>query len=158
MSKMQDRWVNEFRAAAFSTFASLLVHSMQTPQTPLLEQWGSNIGSVGTRLCSLLDLVWVNPQKMRDHVSRLLRLTSEFALQFGIQPSRLELNFPRVGSQELIGNEFQHWQNGALDKNKRIKVEFFTTPGLVRVGNGKDDLTSRVVLKPCDVYVVDKAL
>jgi hypothetical protein len=120
----------------------------------LLEQYNSNLQAAVnriTRVLSDVNSVILDDATVQD-IKRAARMASELGLQFGVQPSRLQLSRPEWRQVVVIGKEFHDCINADKSPGSKVGVDLVVCPGLNRIGDGKGDMSTRLCLLPCEVY------
>jgi hypothetical protein len=87
-----------------------------------------------------------------DQIQDVATLAASIGLQFGVQPSQLRLSIPNREQVIEIGDEFHDCMDGDADKGARVSVDLVVSPGLLRIGDGRRDLRTKVPIVPCDFY------
>lgn len=90
--------------------------------------------------------------KVEEEVWQIARLVQDIALQFGVNPARLELCMPARGDRVRIGDTFRDYENGDLDRGSTLVVDLLIMPGFQKIGDGRKDLNTRRTIVPCDIY------
>jgi hypothetical protein len=90
-----------------------------------------------------------------DEVKTIVRLAFEMAIQFGVNPACLSLLIPTAGEFVVIGTEYHDCEDGEEHRGTRSKVDLVVAPGLVRVGDGKSEMSKRYPIVPCEIFSAD---
>ena len=86
-------------------------------------------------------------------VSEAVNHAAELALDVGAQTAEVSLYRPRAGEAIVIGERFAHYQDGdSVGSGRRIEVGLVTSPGLQRIGDGREDMGTVKVIVPALVY------
>ncbi|KAK4161200.1 hypothetical protein QBC43DRAFT_292264 [Cladorrhinum sp. PSN259] len=90
-----------------------------------------------------------------DEVKTIARLAFEIAIQFGVNPACLSLLVPTAGEFVVIGTEYHDCEDGEEHRGTRSKVDLVVAPGLVRVGDGRSEMSKRYPIVPCEIFSAD---
>ena len=90
--------------------------------------------------------------EMEEQIHTITKLALEIALQFGINPAQLRLSIPNRGEEVRIGGEYHHCENAALDAGSVCVVDLVILPGLLKIGDGRSNMTSKRAIVPCEIY------
>ena len=155
----QGQEPNKWRSITFeSIMASVISSDSPDSHAYLLDMYESNITACADKVENLLSQVSERPlnDKSRESIAKLSRLAAELGLQFGVQPSHMQLIRPPYGETVEIGKSFVDCVDGAMHKGAKIQVDIYVHPGLTRVGDGKKDFYGSVLLVPCSVYATSR--
>ena len=124
----------------------------------LLDTYESNAAACGDEIWRVLGQVSGRPlnDKSRDSIAKLSRAGAELGLQFGVQPSHMQLIRPAHRETVEIGKNFVDCVDNVMRKGDRVQVDIYVSPGLTRVGNGKKDFHGSMVIVPCSVYPISR--
>ena len=145
---------NNWRSSTFeSIMASILTGESAGEGGSLRRLNSANIQRTVDRISTVLSDISSSGLGMEAQamVRKIARLTSELALQFGVQPSHLSLSLPARKQLVEIGKEFHDCIDGDINRGDRVLVDLVVSPGLNRVGDGKGS-TERRALMPCEVF------
>jgi hypothetical protein len=122
--------------------------------TGIGQAYQANVAKVSTQLGT----VWgdffggLEPdQKTRQSLESIASRAGELALQFGVHKARISLVFPPTQTKVTYGNEIYHYRNGGQEKGKTALVDLVSCPGLLRVGDGRRDVSVQMPLSPAKV-------
>jgi hypothetical protein len=151
----QDVEANKWRSATFEgIMASVLAADGGVTAQSLHEMYSANLREANSRISAVLfDVTGMPPTNEATRtIQRLTRLASELGLQFGVQPTHLNLSRPKPGQVVEIGREVFDCQDGDREKGKKVKVDLLVAPGIFKLGDGKGNLLAKIPLVPCDIY------
>jgi hypothetical protein len=86
-------------------------------------------------------------------ISSIVKLTSEIALQFGIQEDQLIVFAPKHGKSVVVGEKYHHCQDGGESKGRSLVVDIVTLPSFSKVRDTA--ARSELVYVPCEIYPKD---
>ena len=93
-----------------------------------------------------------------EAVPAIVNLAAELGIEFGVQRAQVWLVMPQRNDLVQAGPEYQDCLGGATDNNDKdhqggrdLKVDLMVSPGIVRIGDGRGDLSVRKALVPCEV-------
>jgi hypothetical protein len=85
-------------------------------------------------------------------VHQMATAAQEIALQFGIQTAELRLVLPKSGEQVQIGDEYQHYSNGDMEKGRLETIDFVVVPGLQKLTQERSGARSTRTIVSCNYY------
>jgi len=97
------------------------------------------------------------PRGLESEMRSAAGLAFRLALQFGMNPARLELLSAGRGQTVVVGaaQGFVDCEEGEARRGERLPVVLLVSPGLQRVGDGRSDTTRKRVIVPCEVFTHD---
>ena len=109
------------------------------------------------KLYSILELVTEHnvQDEIKDMLPNITQAAADLALNIGAQRAQLSLVRPEPGISVIIGDEFLDCMNGDTGKGKSYTLDLLVSPALVKIGNGKGDMTTRKVLVAAEVFTKD---
>ncbi|KAK3343428.1 hypothetical protein B0T25DRAFT_572439 [Lasiosphaeria hispida] len=93
---------------------------------------------------------------LESEIRSMVRLTFEIAVQFGINQAGLSLLAATSGEMVVIGAEFHDCEDGEEHRGTRTHVDFVVSPGLVRVGDGREEMARRRTVLACEVFAAEE--
>ena len=88
-------------------------------------------------------------------VEAIVRLAFDIAIQFGVNQACLSLVTPPAGEVVIIGPEYHDCEDADEHRGTRSKVDFVVSPGLIRVGDGKSEMSKKYPIVPCEIFAAD---
>lgn len=118
--------------------------------------------SVVANIKQLLDRItgYATRPDALDAVPAIVNLAAELGIEFGVQRAQVWLVMPQRNDLVQAGPEYQDCLGGVggttdNDKDHQgsrdLKVDLMVSPGIVRIGDGRGDLSMRKALVPCEV-------
>ena len=152
-----DKEANKWRSA---TFQSILMavnpkgKKGQPANGELVRPFAENRQKVHDDILDVLNRVCNNQvqPEIAEKVVEIVQLAGELALEFGSQRAELALDVPGKGESITIGPEFVDCEDGESARGKMEEVELLVLPKLFRVGDGRNDLRSRKIIVPGEIY------
>ncbi|KAL1902657.1 hypothetical protein Sste5346_001099 [Sporothrix stenoceras] len=91
-----------------------------------------------------------------EAVPAIVNLAAELGIEFGVQRAQVWLVMPKRNDLVQAGPEYQDCLGGTSDNNDKdhgrdLKVDLMVSPGIVRIGDGRGDLSIRKALVSCEV-------
>jgi hypothetical protein len=151
---------NNWRSATFQS----INHAIQKPNDPevsalcpLAKLYVENVTSTCTIILDLLKALTTLsghplPPSVEKEVHDIVRLSSEYAMQIGVNPAQLFIGVPLHREIVQIGSEYHDYQNGDSDRGTPATVDLMVAPGVLKVGDGRSDLETRRSIVPCVFY------
>ncbi|KAK0705689.1 hypothetical protein B0H67DRAFT_649998 [Lasiosphaeris hirsuta] len=93
---------------------------------------------------------------LEGEVRGLVRLAFEIAVQFGINQAGLSLLAAAPGETVVIGPEFHDCEDGEEHRGTRTHVDFVVSPGLVRTGDGREEMARKWTVLACEVFAAEE--
>ncbi|KAK0634342.1 hypothetical protein B0T17DRAFT_611369 [Bombardia bombarda] len=160
-----DKEANKWRSA---TFQSILMAVMPRGQRKAAAQsnggaggdmvrpYADNCRRVHDDIFSILNEVCSSDvaSEIKDKVGDIVKLAGELALEFGSQRAELGLEVPRPGDSVLIGPDFVDCEDGDANKGAFEVVNLLVSPKVFRVGDGRNDLKTKKVIFPGEIYPI----
>jgi hypothetical protein len=87
-------------------------------------------------------------QEIENKVAGIASLAGELALEVGIHRAYLELTLPARGESVQIGSEFVDCEDGDGARGTLEEVDLAVSPILLRVGDGRGDLSTSKAIFP----------
>lgn len=84
-------------------------------------------------------------------VSTIVQDASRLALRMGAQRAHVMLQKPAHGDLITLDDYYRH-NSGTLGPGTRVQVELVLEPCMVRIGDGRDDLTSIKIIHKGSVF------
>lgn len=153
----QEPEANKWRSATFESIMAAVLKEGSSSSSSLLSLYNANLRDAQNRISTLLWDVTGSPpsNEATETVKRLTTRASELGLQFGVQPSHLNLSQPGRQQQVEIGKEVHDCIDGDTYRGKHVTVDVLVSPGLFRLGDGKGNMMAKVLLTPCDIWPMD---
>lgn len=153
-----NKEANKWRSA---TFQSILMavspkgqKKNQAANGPLVKPFADNRRKVHDDILGVLNQVCNNQvqPEIAEKIVEIVQLAGELALEFGSQRAELALGTPAKGDSVTIGPEFVDCEDGETELGKTKEVELLVLPKLFRVGDGRNDLKTRKIIVPGEIY------
>ncbi|KAF8862360.1 hypothetical protein BDZ45DRAFT_799176 [Acephala macrosclerotiorum] len=155
----QDGLANTWRSTTFM-YINVALTSPEQNHSPVARLNTENFNDTVSRILAVLSEVAglshasVRPD-IQDQVRQMVLLGRDIALQFGINPSQMELVVPKHGEKIKIGEKFHDCEDGDSFKGKTHDVDLVTAPGLQKIGDGRSDMNSQRAMVPCEIYPIE---
>lgn len=124
--------------------------------------------SVVANIKQLLDRItgYATRPDALEAVPAIVSLAAELSIEFGVQRAQVWLVLPKRNDLVQAGPEYQDCLGGTADNSNNsnnnndkdhgghgrdLKVDLMVSPGIVRIGDGRGDLSVRKALVPCEV-------
>ncbi|KAK3370873.1 hypothetical protein B0T24DRAFT_680020 [Lasiosphaeria ovina] len=91
-------------------------------------------------------------EELEIKVDTIVSLASELALEFGSQRAQLGLQMPNRGESIQMGPDFEDCEDGAGTHGTIEEVDLAISPKLYRIGDGRNDLTTRKTIVAGEIY------
>lgn len=153
-----DKEANKWRSATFqSIFMAVSPRGQKKNQAAnghLVKPFADNRQKVQDDILDVFNQVCndgVSPE-IAENIVKIVQLAGELALEFGSQRAELALDTPAKGDSITIGPEFVDWEDGESERGSMKEVDLVVLPKLFRVGDGRNDLKTRKIIVPGEIY------
>jgi hypothetical protein len=145
---------NNWRSVTFESLMAGILYDDSGASATLRAIFDNNIKACGDKITAVLSQAMQRTpsQTVAGLVQKLCRSAAELGLQFGVQPSRLVIFQPAFRQTVEIGKEVVDCVDADIHRGRKVKVGIVVTPGLRRVGDGKRDFQSDILLASCSIY------
>ncbi len=133
---------NDPEASALSPLAKLYVENVTRTCTIILDLLKALTTSSGYALLPSVE----------KEVHEIVKLSSEYAMQIGVNPAQLYIGVPLHKEIVQIGSEYHDYQDGDSARDTPATIDLMVAPGVVKVGDGRSDLERRRSIVPCVFY------
>ncbi|KAK3311886.1 hypothetical protein B0H66DRAFT_571190 [Apodospora peruviana] len=90
--------------------------------------------------------------ELQDDIRNMVQLSFEIALQFGVNQANLNLLTTIAGETVVIGNDFHDCEDAEANRGTRTRVDFMVSPGLQRIGDGRQEMARKNTVVPCEIF------
>jgi hypothetical protein len=137
-----------------ATFQSVMSAVKSGQAEHLSRMHNENIKQCTVQMTNVLHLASSGFDKsgVQDLLLGIAETAAEVAFQFGIQPATLQLSIPHSHQQVVIGDEYHDCIDADSFRGAGTDVELVVSPGVIRLGDGRANMNSRISLVPCQIY------
>ncbi|KAK3315477.1 hypothetical protein B0H66DRAFT_345285 [Apodospora peruviana] len=153
-----DKEANKWRSATFQSILMAVnprgLKKAQSGGGDKVRSYVENRQKVYDDILDILNQVCndqVQPE-ITEKIVEIVHLAGELALEFGAQRAELALDAPGNGASITIGPEFIDCEDGESARGKEEEVELLVLPKLFRIGDGRNDLKTRKIIVPGEIY------
>ncbi|KAK4209511.1 hypothetical protein QBC37DRAFT_430352 [Rhypophila decipiens] len=153
---------NRWRSATFQSILTVVTARRETKlpyqeAKPAVDSpYFRNRAAVRAEILGLLNEA-TNGQvgkEIEEKVDEVTFLASALALEIGVHRAYLGLRFPRQGEKVAIGRDFVDCEDGDPARGLSDEVELVVCPQFVKVGDGRNDLTTSKSIFRGEIYPV----
>ncbi|KAM7203956.1 hypothetical protein V8F33_001927 [Rhypophila sp. PSN 637] len=155
-----DKEANKWRSATFQSVLMAVApkgqKKNQAANGHLVKPFADNRQKVHDEILGVLAQVCNDPvqPEIAEKIVEIVQLAGELALEFGSQRAELALDTPAKGETITIGPEFIDCEDGESERGRAKEVDLLVLPKLFRIGDGRNDLTTRKIIVQGEIYPV----